>query len=140
MQKIKLFLESEKGKNILIVLVLILASLGSFEIGRLSKDSSSSGVKIQYPSQASNQAREQDQNVPLTIESTKTAKITGNPQNINYSSNNNSKKNFFASNRGNKYYYSECSGGKTIKKENLIYFATGEEAERAGYELSSTCR
>ena len=89
MEKIKLFinncLKSEKGKDILVVLIVILVGLGCFET-------------------------------------------------------NSKAKNFFASNRGSKYYSLGCAGGKSIILENRIYFATKEEAERAGYQLSSSCQ
>jgi hypothetical protein len=122
MEKIKQFIESEQGKDILIVIIVILVGLASFELGRLSKSGSSSGIKIEYPNQQTN-----------TI-SAKTALGANIPTTIN------SGKNFFASSRGTKYYSLGCSGGKTIKQDNRIYFATGTEAETAGYELSSTCK
>lgn len=132
MEKIKAYIDrcidSEKGKDILIVFIVILVGAGSFELGRLSKSSggSSSGIKIEYP--------------------------TGNPGNLSASvvqTGNNLKlptpentvgKAFFASSRGTKYYSLGCSAGKSIKQENRIYFATREEAMSAGYELSSSCK
>ena len=57
MEKIKQFTESDKGKDILVIVIIILVGLGSFELGRLSKNSSSSGIKIEYPSQESNAVR-----------------------------------------------------------------------------------
>lgn len=126
MKKIKQFLESEKGKNILIVIIVILVGLGSFELGRLSKEASSGGVKIEYPSQ-------NDNNTVQPENSTQTSLKTSN---INLAS---SGKTFFASSRGSKYYTISCSAGKTIKQENRIYFTTGEEAQAAGYTLSSSC-
>lgn len=116
MEKIKQFIKSEKGKDILIVIIVILVGLGSFELGRLSKESKNSGIKIEYPDQIENQ----EANVISSVKS--------------------SGKNFFASNRGSKYYPVGCAGGQNIVQENRIYFATGEEADRAGYELSSSCR
>ncbi len=50
MEKIKQFLESDKRKDILVVIIVILVGLGSFELGRLSKNTSS-GVKIEYQNQ-----------------------------------------------------------------------------------------
>ena len=44
MQKIKLFIESEKGEDILVVLIVILVGIGSFELGRLSKSDRSAGA------------------------------------------------------------------------------------------------
>ena len=126
MEKIKQFLESEKGKDVLIVFVVILVGLGSFELGRLSKGGSSSGIKIEYP----NQNEIQSANVIST-----TNNMSKTVLDITSTT-----KNFFASSKGNKYYSIGCSAGKTIKQENRIYFATGEEAQKAGYELSSSCQ
>ncbi len=130
MEKIKQFIESEKGKDILIVIIVILVGLGSFELGRLSKETGSSGVKIEYPNQDLQQSINRPANIISATESTNT-KITQNS--------NSTGKTFFASNRGSKYYTISCSAGKTIKQENRVYFATREEAQRAGYTLSSSC-
>ena len=46
MEKIKQFIESDKGKDILIVLIVILVGLASFELGRLSNEGSNQGIKI----------------------------------------------------------------------------------------------
>ncbi|KKT20091.1 MAG: hypothetical protein UW02_C0001G0004 [Candidatus Nomurabacteria bacterium GW2011_GWB1_43_7] len=132
MEKIKQFLESKKGKDILIVLIIILVSLGSFELGRLSKEASSSGIKIEYATQGQEQTPNQANAVSATENTNPAAVPSPTPKNSeeNY---------FFASNRGNKYYPAACSAGKNIKQENRVYFATREEAEKAGYELSSSC-
>src|SRR3989338_11371065 len=126
MEKIKTFLESDKGKDIMIVTIVILVGLGSFELGRLSKEGNGSrGVKIEY----TEENKEQSANVVSAVENSSKVIET-----------NISNKNFFASNRGTKYYSIGCSAGKTIKQENRVYFATSEAAQRAGYELSSSCR
>jgi hypothetical protein len=114
-------LESEKGKDILTVIIIILVGLGSFELGRLSKESDSGGIKIGYPSQDTQQVA----NV---------VSISPEIQNSNFNG-----KIFFASSKGSKYYTISCSAGKTIKQENRVYFTTGEEAQLAGYTLSSSC-
>ena len=136
MEKIKLFLESEKGKDILIVIIVILVGLGCFELGRLSREDSSGGVKIlstgeagEYPNQNSAQDINQAANAVSAVSST-----------VQNSQNSNSGKTFFASSKGKKYYTISCSAGKTIKQENRVYFTTGEEAEKAGYTLSSACQ
>ncbi len=123
MQKIKEFIESEKGKDILIVIIVILVGLSSFELGRLSKGSDSSGIKIEYPNQIGNQPASAILSQNYLSANTKT-----------------SRKSFFASSKGNKYYSIGCSAGKTIRQENRVYFATGEEAQKAGYEPSSSCK
>ena len=127
MDKIKQFFESEKGKDVMIVFIVILTGLGSFELGRLSKEDRTSGIKIEYINQAENQSA----NVISSVKNS--------PEKVSTTINSSGKK-FFASNRGSRYYSIGCSGGKTIKQENRIYFTTKEEAEKAGYELSSSCR
>jgi|SRR3989344_5033544 len=122
MGKIKQFLESEKGKDVLVVLIVILVGLGSFTLGRLSKNSSNAGIKIEYIDQTISQGA----NVVSAINSTEKSTNDG--------------KNFFASSRGSKYYPLGCAAGKNIKQENRVYFNTRGEAESAGYELSSSCR
>ena len=130
MEKIKLFITSEKGNDILVIIIIILVGLGSFELGRLSKENSSEGVKIEYT----------DPNI------TQTANVISGTPNVGILQNgsptsgeSSSGKTFFASSRGSKYYSISCSAGKTIKQENRVWFTTGEEAERAGYILSSSC-
>ena len=130
MNKIKSFLESEKGKDILIVIIVILVGLGSFELGRLSKTNNSAGIKIEYPDQAA-------QNSPglvLGVEASKTSVSQNSSTGINSLG-----KKFFASSRGKKYYPVDCSAGQSIKESNRLWFSTREEAESAGFELSSSC-
>ena len=122
MGKIKQFLESEKGKDVLVVLIVILVGLGSFTLGRLSKNSSNAGIKIEYIDQTISQGA----NVVSAINSTEKSTNDG--------------KNFFASSRGRKYYPLGCAAGKTIKQENRVYFNNSGEAESAGYEVSSSWR
>ena len=132
MEKIKSFVESEKGKDILVVIIVILVGLGSFELGRLSKENGSSGVKIEYPKGEPNMVNN-DNNPQTSLKSSNEAGL-GSSTNLSSTG-----KNFFASSKGSKYYSLGCSAGKTIKQENRVYFATGEEAEQAGYTLSSSC-
>ncbi len=128
MEKIKLVIkdciESEKGKDVLVIIIIILVGLGSFGLGRLSKENKNSGIKIEYPNQKSN-----------VIDS-----LNKNLLNFNLQKSQKTLKNFFASNTGSKYYSLSCSGGKTIKEKNRIYFNTSSEAEKAGYELSNSCK
>jgi len=129
MKKIKHFLESEKGKDILVVIIVILVGLGSFELGRLSKGNEPQGIKIEYPDQKQTNGIIQSSNDISSVSMTST-NLTSNSTG----------KSFFASSRGSKYYTISCSAGKTIKQENRVWFTTGEEAEQAGYTLSSSCR
>ena len=135
MEKIKYFLESEKGKDILIVLIVILVGIASFMLGRLSKQAQNSEFKVIYPyeqanaisglKEAQNGLNQQIQGIAQP----NISEIPGIPQG-----------NFFASKKGKKYYSLGCSAGKTIKDSNKIWFTTGDEAIKAGFELSSSCR
>ncbi|MFA6324794.1 MAG: hypothetical protein WCX46_01025 [Candidatus Paceibacterota bacterium] len=131
MEKIKHFIESEKGKDILVVFIIILVGIASFELGRLSKENDSSGVKIEYIGQEAN-----------TIEGYNNLKgaVFQDQEEMYKNKINSNSKNFFASSRGKKYYPVDCSAGKTIKDSNKVYFSTREEAEKAGFELSSSCQ
>lgn len=45
----------------------------------------------------------------------------------------------FASRNGPTYTFPWCQGADQIKKENIVYFANAEEAERSGRTLSKLC-
>lgn len=47
---------------------------------------------------------------------------------------------YVASKSGTKYHLPWCGSAKQIKEENKIWFATKEEAERAGYTPASNCK
>jgi hypothetical protein len=131
MEKIKHFIGSEQGKDILVVIIVILVGLGSFALGRLS-------IKAN-PSTAQQENESQDVNQPASVVSGMDL-ITNTDETAVADNSNSKEKNFFASSRGSKYYPVGCSTGKTIKQENRIYFTTGEEAQTAGYTLSSACK
>jgi hypothetical protein len=135
MEKIKGFMDSNRGKDILTVIIVILVGLGSFELGRLSKMNSDAGIKIVPSPMIGSQVSNQSANVVSAVIATPspTPKVTTptTPAKVNY---------FFASNRGSKYYPMGCSAGKNIKQENRVYFTSASEAEKAGYELSSSCK
>ncbi len=142
MEKIKQFLISEQGKDILVILVVILVGMGSFQLGRLSQAAnSSSGVKVLPAPEglspltnlnASVISATQNLNNTTTVSKTSTTPVAN--------TNVDTHKYFFASNRGKKYYSVGCSAGKTIKLENRVYFASKAAAEAAGYTLSSSCK
>lgn len=131
MQKIKEFIESKKGQDVLIILIIVLVGIISFWLGRLSKEGEGTkGINIQYSDLSAS---------PIFAEKDATEEISASLENKNEPLNINLK-NYFASSRGSKYYPTSCSAGKNIKIENRIYFETREEAENAGYSLSSSCK
>lgn len=149
MEKIKLFIESNNGKGILIGIIIVLVGLGSFELGRLSAKNESKGIKILYPEIPTisnqttlNQSNSNNNLIPKNV-ATSIQAIPVNTtinQNINNNSNTLTGVKFLASKKGSKYYPIRCSAGKAIKLENRIYFKTEQEAITAGYSKSASCK
>ncbi|MEK7588635.1 MAG: hypothetical protein AAB438_02340 [Patescibacteria group bacterium] len=144
MEKIKLFIESEKGKDIMVILIVILVGLGSFGLGRLSKNDENKGIKIEYKGQSGNSLKGSENAVLGSNLSN--SSLTFSPQellvanpNLSTEESLSNMKQYFASKRGKKYYPTGCSAGKSIKAENRVYFDTSEQAEKAGYSLSTSC-
>lgn len=148
MEKIKQFVMSEKGMNVSIVLVLVLVAGGSFWLGRLSVKNSSKNSTAPIVDTPSTQTANVANFIPITdkqsdAKPTVPVKATTNTSATLNSTNSKDPQNkpFFASSRGTKYYsITGCSGGKTISPENKIYFYTLQDAEKAGYVLSSSCK
>lgn len=124
-----------KAKNILIVIIVILVGLGSFGLGKLSSNKAKSGINIEYPIQEANTILSTSE---PTLNAQNSPLIDLNAQKVIPSSY--SGKVFFASKIGHKYYSIGCSGGKTIKAENKIFFASEQEAIQAGYQKSASCK
>ena len=132
MEKIKRFsqdwIEGDGGKDILIISIVILVGISSFILGRLSKEDSKSGIKIEYAQESANaisaitSTENNNNNVVPIIK--KSGATSGN---------------FFASSKGKNYYPLGCSAGKSLKLENRVYFNSSAEAEKAGYKLSGSC-
>ena len=101
---------SEAGKDILTVLIVILVGLGSFGLGRLSKQALPQGLQVEFTGEYEAEANIVQALAPSPAPSG----------------------GFFASSKGSKFYSLGCSGGKTIKQENRSYFNTRGEGESAG--------
>ncbi|MDQ5922471.1 MAG: Ada Zn binding protein [Patescibacteria group bacterium] len=136
MQKIKYFLESDKGKSLITVIIVVLVGIGSFGLGRLSKSQENKGIDILY--------RDINSFIPTnspdkpnlssnSLNSVDTGKSPSKPENS-------SKKGFVASRIGSRYYPLDCPAGDKLKQENKIYFSTEKEAIEKGYTKSSSCK
>lgn len=132
MSKIKYFLESRKGKDLLTIIIIILVGVISFQLGRLSQNSSKELLSIDSEELGalSLKASENSLNQANNTESTDSLVF----KDVNLDG-----RNYFGSTRGKKYYPFGCSAGKGIKEENIIYFNTKKEAEEKGYTLSGGC-
>lgn len=106
-------------KDVIFSAVIILISIISFGLGRLSKI--------------------RESRVPLSVENLKKEEkmdLLGN-EIINETA---AQKLFVASKNGKKYHYAWCDSAKSIKEENKVWFLTQEEARAAGYEPAANCK
>ncbi|MGB3921740.1 MAG: hypothetical protein WBL19_00445 [Minisyncoccia bacterium] len=125
-------------RKLFLPLVIVLISVLSFGLGRLSGVGEREALKIEYdPSalEAVNQVFDTSltASVPMVAgESTsaddKRAAIPPSGSQV------------VASKNGERYHFLHCSGAKQIKEENKIVFKSPAEAEAAGYTLALNCK
>ncbi|MCC7004929.1 hypothetical protein IT397_03365 [Candidatus Nomurabacteria bacterium] len=117
--KIKLIVNSE----LLLLIIIILASTLSFGLGRLSAINKSP-VLVNQPSKevlsSKNISINKDlASIPSTL--TKSERVV-------------------ASKNSDKYHFLTCPGAKSISETNKIYFNSEEEAQKAGYTRALNCK
>jgi hypothetical protein len=128
-RKIKYFFEGETGRDVIVVLVIIVVSLVSFYLGRLSKtESKNNDIKVTY------ETPREAQNAPNLVQNRVVETNVITPTSTS------EKGNFVASKRGKKYYPVACSAANNLNPANKIYFATVEAALSAGYTLAASCK
>lgn len=105
-------------KDLLFVVLLVLASTGSFGLGVIAGREGHVGeVFIERRAAAPAAVVSPQENEPLA---------TGGQ--------------YVASRNGTKYYLPWCGTAKRIKEENKVWFASKEEAVAAGYEPGKNCK
>ncbi len=114
--KIKNFIKAYE-KDLILAVAVILVALISFGLGRLSKI--------------------RELKTPIKIENV--VSIATTTANVATTTNSVSGE-VVASKNGTKYHYPWCPGAATIKEENKIYFASIEEARKAGYTPAANCK
>lgn len=126
--KIKSFLISPLGNDILIGLVVLVTAIGAFGLGKLSVIEKKepliifdNGIDIVPISQ-----------VVGTVSSGQPPSLTTGVNADNGS--------FVASKNGTKYYPVNCSAVNRIKDENKVFFDTALAAENAGFTVSTACK
>jgi len=82
---------------------------------------------------------------PITIDSSASLDFTrdkplGVKNSTDGAANSQGEKLFVASKNGAKYYYPWCSGVSRIKEENKVWFATKEQAQKAGFTPAANCK
>lgn len=121
--KIKDFFNTKRGADLAVGVLLILAMIVSFLLGRLSKDAKNA-IIIEPSGGKTNQIEP----VAYTIDNVKEQAIKSGIDSI------------VASKRGSKYYFIWCSGAKTLSETNKIYFDSETSAQNAGYSLATNCK
>lgn len=124
---VKDFIKSKQGRDIWVVLVVLLVGLLAFGLGRLS--ARTHGIDIQYSNSLGASAASGAEKARVFLANNPTLDRTALTV----------EKAYFASSRGKKYYSVGCSAGNSIKPANRVYFKTAAEAESAGYTASSSC-
>lgn len=113
--------ESRKTTQYVLVGILILLGIVSFGLGRLSAT-----VNTRPPIQICSG----ELFTEMVPSQTATAIHTTTPQTDKY----------VASKNGTVYHLPWCSGAQRILEENKVWFATKEDAERAGYRPATNCK
>jgi hypothetical protein len=111
--------------TIMCLFVLILVAVSSFGLGRLSTYSSNSSD--------TKPDNESIQVVKSEIGKSGEAEILSEDGVQE-------KKMYVASKNGKLYYSIGCSGAKRISEKNAIWFASANDAEKAGYSIASSCK
>jgi hypothetical protein len=137
MQILKEISEKSKSKEFLTSVFVVLLGTASFGLGRLSKiGESRSEMKLFNP-----QKTLED----ITVEkiTSQNGKLLANPISASKNKNFNVKTNngvVVASKTGTKYHFPWCTGSKSIKDENKIWFNSIDEAKKAGYTPAQNCK
>jgi hypothetical protein len=142
-QKIKGLAGSETGKDVYIVITLILVAVAAFGLGRLSMArSGASPVSLVYPRDMQGLVQN-TANIVKTSSDNTSSIVSSQTEKLVEGANSQPtelQKQIVASKKGTKYYYTWCSGAKSLSETNKIYFATEEEAEAKGYTKSTSCK
>ena len=121
--KIKKFIISNQ-KDILVVSVIILVAVAGFAIGRISVLSEMGQGSLVF------------KRAPMVPKNT--ASVAGAVAEIEIPTMTTGGQ-LLASKNGTKYYFPWCGGVSRIKEENKVWFASEEEARKAGFEPAENC-
>ena len=129
------FVNSDKGRDFLIVLLIVLVGLASFGLGRLSAQ--------EYQTQSALKIEERELRATAFGARSETASATPvdtTPQSADTPATPYPDGKYVASKHGSAYHFPWCPGAKRISDKNLIWFASSIEAEQAGYRKAANCQ
>lgn len=131
-KKIKEFPRALRS-DIFLVAVIVLVSVASFGLGRLSVFyGEHDPIKVVYPSSQSGAVAGA---FDSTLEGEGGALQSSDLQSAALGDGQ-----YVASKSGSKYHLPWCPGAQSIKEENKIWFSSKEDAERAGYTPAGNCK
>lgn len=116
-------MKSRKGKDVALVLIVMLTGALSFGLGRLSAGPEHSAAAALYtvaPPETGTTAQGIAAEEPVSAVAEQGA--------------------YVASKNGSVYHLPWCSGAKRIRDENKVWFDTKTEAEAAGYRPAANCK
>lgn len=116
-------LRSRNTREYTIILILILLGAVSFGLGRLSATETSS-IPITL---CTSETKE-------SVAKTQEASVIAVPALVQATGQ------YVGSKNGTVYHLPWCSGAQRIREENMVWFATKEDAEQAGYRPASNCK
>ncbi len=114
----------------LLTILIVCVSLSSFWLGRVSVKEQAENVPKMQSATVVTGGSNTESNDTGKAENGVTEVKSGTPVEGGY----------VASKSGTKYHLPWCGSAKQIKEENKIWFATKEEAEKAGYTPASNCK
>lgn len=142
--------------TILYLFILLIVSLSSFGLGRLSvpfnndqqintaSTNNQTASTLPFYEQSSTEARYPSMGNSRSVIDNRSNINTVDKQNISSNeglySNNNIGKNYVASKNGKRYYPKGCGAANRIKPSNEVWFSTSAEAESLGYTRSASCK
>lgn len=114
-----------KNKSILQAVVVLVACLGSFLLGKnyYKNENSNSGIVFSCSEEVLNSL-----SIPKNVTTLSSSKVT--TDNVSGA--------YFGSKNGTKYYPNGCANSR-IKPENIIWFNSASDAQLQGYSRSSSC-
>jgi hypothetical protein len=119
----------KSNSDLVIVGIILLVGFGGFGLGRLSMlEEKKEPIQIL-------QRGTDGQFEATAIYSQELQTVTGESTMIDHSSGE-----VVASKNGTKYHYPWCGGAGQIKEENKVWFASIEEARKAGYTPAANCK
>jgi len=116
-------------KNLFLIFLIVLISLLSFQLGRVSK-TASQPIKIEKAS--IQEIFQPDADIRINANDTNNKEDRG-AERVDFQVVVSKKS------TSGKYHFLWCSGAKQIKEENKLYFNSEGEAISAGYTLAGNC-